>query len=277
MTDYLDRTPDFNTPEVVSAYDELPLWSAPFGLLLLDRVRLGAGITVLDVGCGTGFPLFELAQRLGPSSTVYGIDTWQAALERARRKAEQYAVTNVRIVEGDAAATPFEDRFFDRIVSNLGINNFEDPDRVLQECRRILKPGGRLSLTSNFTGHMAEFYAVYERTLTECGLEACRPALAGHVEHRSTMAALCARLEAARFQVTGRHEASFRIRFHDGSALLRHSFIRLGFLPAWKEVVPAGELERVFQRLEQNLNAEAAARGELSLTVPYGYVEAVRR
>ncbi len=67
MTDYLEPI-DMNDPAVGGMYDELPLWSAPFGLLLLDRVRMGTGLTILDVGAGTGFLTVELAQRCGPKA-----------------------------------------------------------------------------------------------------------------------------------------------------------------------------------------------------------------
>ena len=55
-------------------YDELPLWSAPFGLPLLDTIRLRKGINILDIGSGAGFPLLEIAERSGKTAVVYGID-----------------------------------------------------------------------------------------------------------------------------------------------------------------------------------------------------------
>ena len=58
-------------PSLLSAQDDLPLWSAPFGLMLLDHIHLKPKIEALDVGFGSGFPLLELAQRLGDSSTVF--------------------------------------------------------------------------------------------------------------------------------------------------------------------------------------------------------------
>jgi len=67
-------------------YDELPLWSAPFGLMILDRVPLKAGHTYLDVGAGTGFLTVELAQRSGPDARVIAVDPWSAAVKRLRRK-----------------------------------------------------------------------------------------------------------------------------------------------------------------------------------------------
>ena len=54
-------------------YDELPFWSAPFGLVLLDTVRLRKTIRVLDIGCGGGFPMLELAGRLDTGSHVFGL------------------------------------------------------------------------------------------------------------------------------------------------------------------------------------------------------------
>ncbi|UCH93965.1 MAG: methyltransferase domain-containing protein [Candidatus Aminicenantes bacterium] len=73
-----------------------------FGLMLLDQVRLKPDMTVLDVGFGTGFPVIELAQPLGNSSTVYGIDPWTAVLERIQNEIKPFNIKTVKLVEGDA-------------------------------------------------------------------------------------------------------------------------------------------------------------------------------
>ena len=64
------------------------------------------------------------------------------------------------------------------------------------------------------------------------------------------------------------------MRFADGSSLLRHYFIRLGFVPAWKSIAAADMLQTTFETLERNLNAVAAERGELAVTIPMAYIEA---
>jgi arsenite methyltransferase len=69
---------------------------------------------------------------------------------------------------------------------------------------------------------------------------------------------------------------SFRMRFADGSSLLRHHFIRLGFVPGWVSVASPGRLEKTFDALERNLNEVAAQRGELALTIPMLCAEAIR-
>ena len=274
MTDYLNDAYDVADPDFVSVYDELPLWSAMFGLVLLDHVPLEPNMTVLDVGCGTGFPALELAGRLGPSCLVCGIDPWQPAIARARRKAEIRKVPNVRLVEGDAADMPFDDAQFDLIVSNLGINNFEHPEAALGECRRVAKPGTSLVMTTNLRGHMQAFYDAFDATLRQLGKEASLDALREHVDHRVTLAEASDMLTAARFRVRRVHEQTFTMRFLDGSALMRHSFTKIGFLDGWRRVVTPGEEKQVFARLEENLNRLARERGELALTIPMACVVA---
>ena len=276
MQDYLAFAVDLENAEVVSAYDELPLWSAMFGLLLLEHIPLRGHTAVLDVGPGTGFPLIELAERLGSRCRVHGIDRWEQAVRRAQHKARVRGVRNVSLSRGDAVAMPFRDKEFDLVVSNLGINNFSEPDAVLRECWRVSRPAARLVLTTNLQGHMQELYEVFEATLSDMSLREAIPALRRHIEHRATLEGLTALFERTGFHLSQTHRATASMRFADGSALLNHYFIKLGFLDGWKGVLLPGDRSRFFARLETTLNALAETRGSLNLTIPMAYVEAVR-
>ena len=124
MTEYLSCT--FNdSEEFISTFDEAPLWSGTFGLLLLKHLELKPNLTIIDLGSGAGFPLMELAGRLGKSCKLYGLDPWANANKRARQKIKNYTLSNVEIIESSAEHIPFENNSIDLIVSNLGINNFE--------------------------------------------------------------------------------------------------------------------------------------------------------
>ncbi len=90
MTDYLNSSFDLDNPELVSAFDEVHLWSAPFGLKLLDTIKMRKNITVLDIGFGTGFPILEVALRLGTPARFMEYDPWKHAIERASFKMNQY-------------------------------------------------------------------------------------------------------------------------------------------------------------------------------------------
>jgi arsenite methyltransferase len=82
---------------VAENYDELPLWSAGFGQLILERVPLRRGQTVVDIGAGTGFLTVELAQRSG-AARVIAVDPWADAMEVLRRKVGYLKLANVELV-----------------------------------------------------------------------------------------------------------------------------------------------------------------------------------
>jgi SAM-dependent methyltransferase len=254
----------------VALFDELPLWSSLAGQFLLEHVPLTAR-RALDLGCGAGFPLLELAERLGPGATVAGVDPWRLALARARQKVATWRVPYAHPVCGDGASLPFRDGAFDLVVSNLGVNNFADAAAVFAECRRALRPGGALALTSNVTGHMRELYVAFESVLASdpAALERLRR----NVAHRGTPGSIAVLLEAAGFRIAASHVREVTMRFASGTALLEHHFIRFGFRPGWEEV--AGSRETL-ARLRDELDRVAAAAGELLLTVPLVYVEARR-
>lgn len=272
LPDYLEKV-DLHRPGVAEFFDELPLWSAPFGILLLERVPMRNGASILDIGSGTGFLAIELAQRCGPDSTVFAVDPWEEVCERLRQKIRYLGLQNVRVLVQDAAHVELPDSSIDVVVSNLGVNNFRNADEVLETCSRVLRPGGVVILTSNVVGHMREFYDGYRLTLEELGYDDCLSALQDHVDGRATVKSMEALLERAGFVVTAVTERSFPMRFADGSSLLRHYFIRLGFLEGWAAVVPPERLKSTFAALERNLNRLADSARGLSLTIPMVCIE----
>lgn len=267
---------DYKAPEFGDLYDELPLWSAPFGLMLLEHVPLRPGMTILDVGAGTGFLTIELAQRCGAEAPVIAVDPWKSAMQRLKRKVEHLGLRNVRMLVQDAATIDLADASVDLIVSNLGINNFENAGEVLRTCFRVARPGARLILTTNLVGHAPEFYEAYRSVLVELGCTGQLAALDAHINHRATVDSVQMQLENAGFQFVDSVTRTFRERFVDGSALLRHHFIRLGFVPGWKSIAPAESVEKTFAALESRLNAIASQRGELSLTTPAACIQACK-
>src|SRR4029079_9156823 len=107
MSDYLEHRNDLSDPGFVDVLDELSFWSSRFGHLLFDHIPLGPNRRILDLACGLGFPLFELAHASGPSCRLVGADPWRAALDRAERKRRIYGLANVALVQTDGAALPF--------------------------------------------------------------------------------------------------------------------------------------------------------------------------
>ncbi|HHG86683.1 MAG TPA: class I SAM-dependent methyltransferase [Bacteroidetes bacterium] len=270
---YLQKSFDYLQPEIAEAYDEVSFWSAPFGLLLLREIPLISKGMALDLGCATGFPLLTLAQRLGPDVRVMGLDPWLAAIERAHRKATAFEIRNVELHHGTTADIPFDDEDFDLVVSNLGINNFENPSQAFDEVNRVLKMKGRLCLTTNPIGTFARFYEVMLETLAEVGQEKAIFELSKHISARRTRSQLEDLFYEAELDLERVVEETHIMRYANGTAFLNDYFIILGFLPGWKDIVKGQLQEKIFKLIEEKLNAIAKKEGELRMEVPMLYME----
>lgn len=117
----------------------------PLGELAMDAADLESGERVLDIGCGTGGTTMALAQLVGPTGTVTGIDLSEKMLAPARDEAARAGVTNVRFELGDAQIHPFPTAAFDVAYSRFGLMFFADPAAAFANIARALVPGGRLS------------------------------------------------------------------------------------------------------------------------------------
>lgn len=260
----------------VNAFDELPLWSAAFGLFMFKHLELKNQMTVIDLGCGTGFPLFEIAGRIGSSSKIFGIDPWKNACQRAQAKLEQYGYKNVEILNQSAEVLPFENNSIDLIVSNLGINNFDKKEMVFTECSRVLKPGGRLVLTTNINGHWETFYEIFEKTLIELNLKNYIPLLKADKQHRGNIDSISGLFSNAGLKVNFHAEEEMDMNFTNGTAFFNHHFIKLGWLGSWLGFIDEMNHIPVFSALERNMNKYAAEHGSLKLKVPMLYMEGVK-
>ena len=118
------------------------------GLKLLDP---RPGEQHLEIGFATGHTLVELARAVGPSGRVYGIDISPKMAELARKEIAKAEVADrVELTIGDAAQLPYPDTFFDGIFMAFTLELFptEEIPKVLHECLRVLRPGGRLAVVS---------------------------------------------------------------------------------------------------------------------------------
>lgn len=268
--DYLREKFNLDKPEIVSVIDEIPLWSAPFGLKLLEIIMLKKNMNVLDIGFGLGFPMIEIAMRLGASSKVYGIDPWEAAIERAKFKIENCNVRNVEITKGVAEELPYEDNFFDLIVSNNGINNVEDMNKTFFECYRVSKKAAQLVFTMNLETTMIEFYNVYEEVLKKNGMPAEIEIMKKQIYNkRKPLHDIEAIITKSDFKINQIIHDNFYLRYADGTAMLNHFLIKIGFLEEWLKIIPHNKVEIIFDEIEKKLNKVADEIGEIKLYVPF--------
>ena len=270
MKKYLTHSFNTDDAELISVIDELPLWSAPFGLKLLDTIKLSHNIKALDIGCGLGFPVIELAQRLGDTSKVFGIDPWEKATERTLFKIKKYGINNVEIIQGIAEELPFEDSFFDLIVSNNGINNVQNMELALSECARVSKPNAQFVITLNLEDTMIEFYQVFEKVLENNNLNSEIVKMKEQIYFkRKPLSEMKELITSIGFRIINIQHDKFYLRFVDGLTMFNHSLIKYWFLDGWKSILDGVHLEKIFNEVETELNDIAKGKGEILLTVPF--------
>jgi len=111
---------------------------------LLDEAGIGAGMRVLDIGCGHGDVTMMIARRVGEKGHVLGIDRDARPLETARDRAWEQGLANVSFAESDLSALAPEHGAFDAIVGRRVLMYQPDPAHAVRQLAAALHPGGRM-------------------------------------------------------------------------------------------------------------------------------------
>jgi phosphatidylethanolamine/phosphatidyl-N-methylethanolamine N-methyltransferase len=130
-------------------------------LQAIERMGIKPGDRVLEVGVGTGIN----AALYPPDCAVTGIDLSDSMLEKARDRVARKGVSNIRLLEMDAADLKFSDNSFDIVYAPYVISVVPDPVAVVREMRRVCRPGGRLIILNHFRGSN-RFWASVDRWLS---------------------------------------------------------------------------------------------------------------
>ena len=128
----------------------------------IKRLGKAAPKHILDVATGTGDVAIMTYHMLKPEQII-GVDISQGMLQVGREKIEKAGLSaQIELRQADSTALPFEDNSFDAITVAFGVRNFQDLEKGLSEMRRVLKPGGRLSVLEFSRPHNPIFKGLYK-------------------------------------------------------------------------------------------------------------------
>jgi ubiquinone/menaquinone biosynthesis C-methylase UbiE len=117
----------------------------------LEQLGVRDGESVLEIGFGTGTSLVELAKMVGSHGKIFGADISDQMIDVARQKLrDEHLGDRVEMICADATSLPYLSDSIDAIFSSFTLELFDTPDipLVLAECRRVMRPGGRLAVVS---------------------------------------------------------------------------------------------------------------------------------
>jgi len=112
-------------------------------ILVMLKDKIASGTRFLDIACGTGEIIYRLA-KANPGAELLGVDFSAEMILKARKK--NVHLGNTRFAEANAISLPFIDATLDTVLCSEAFHHFVAPEKVLQEVRRVLKPGGSFIL-----------------------------------------------------------------------------------------------------------------------------------
>ena len=128
---------------------------------MLDAVKAGPGVRLLDIACGPGYVTAEAAKR---GAKVLGLDFSASMLALARK-----FHPGLEFVEGDAESLKLADASFDAVSMNFGVLHLDHPDKALAEVSRVLAPGGRFGFTVWAPPEQTAAFRIVLGAVARCG------------------------------------------------------------------------------------------------------------
>jgi ubiquinone/menaquinone biosynthesis C-methylase UbiE len=245
--------------------DEIaPVWGTRFGRMLLRNLAVPDRGQVLDVSCGTGYPLTEILRRLGEGSRVIAIDASSAMLDVARKKiADLGPGSQKRVFFRTESALPklsFTDDVYDLVVCNLGLTEMPDVHAAMRDFARVTKQGGEVRCTLPLAGSFQEFHDIYREVLVKHDKHDVLARLDEYLARYPTPEQCTSWMAAA--GLDGHVEVeTYTLLFRSSREFFFAPVIEYGPLADWKAIAGNGqELQDVFWYIKEAIDAYFGGR-----------------
>jgi len=135
----------------------------------INHAKPQAGEVCVDLGSGRGNDVIRLAEEVGTSGYVYGIDISEGMIAKAKANLDKFEVENAKILHAELEMLPLDDNTVNLVISNCTINHASNKQAVWKEIYRILKPDGRFVVSDIYaTSAIADEYRNDPVAIAEC-------------------------------------------------------------------------------------------------------------
>ncbi|GAA0938488.1 class I SAM-dependent methyltransferase [Nonomuraea longicatena] len=263
--------------KVAGEYDtEGVLFFRPVAERLVELLGIEKGQQILDVGCGRGAVTFPLAEAVGPTGRVFGIDLSAGMVEALRASVAAAGVPNIEVRHMDGQRPGFEPREFDAITGSMSIVMLPDLAAAFRDYARLLRPGGTLAFTAPDTRNQIGAWKTgpvdIGRLAAEIPGEALRahPMLARLINgDLLDLSAVPALLAEAGFADVVEHREEIAVVADTPAGLVRWTQ-QHGMRAVW-DAVPDGRRAAVERALTADATAQAGADGKVRFGFPVAY------
>jgi arsenite methyltransferase len=135
----------------------------------INHSKAKSGEVCVDLGSGRGTDVLRLANEVGESGFVYGVDVSDGMLKKAEKNAEKLGITNVKFIKSELEDIKIETGTVNLVISNCTINHASDKVKTWTEIKRILKKGGRFVVSDIYSiGEVPGQYRTDPQAVAEC-------------------------------------------------------------------------------------------------------------
>lgn len=253
-------------------YDDqiAPVWGSRFGKMLLRNLAVPERGQILDISCGTGYPLVEVLRRKGEGARVIAIDASSAMLDVARRKVAGAKGVFFR-TESPLPKLSFADDVYDLVMCNLGLPEMPSVKTAISDFARVTKLGGEVRCTLPLEGSWQEFHDIYREVLVKHDRHEALDRLDRHVASYPTVEDCEAWLRAAGLEPRVEID-EFSLLFRSSREFFFAPVVEYGPLPEWKEIAGSGqELQDTFWYIKEAIDAYFGGRA-FQVTIKAGLI-----
>ena len=251
---------------------------------LLAAVKIKPGLKVLNLGTGSVFRTLELAQRLGPKSTVHGVIPEAGLPDGVFPDGElpdfyneyirKLGLCNIALLRRTKEKLPYADRFFDLLILHCSYRDMRHFNNTVQEAARLSGPGAQILLCILLKDSLQEYFSLVQEALRRLNLNTAVGAWHNLKESRlRSLKDVEIILKHAGLSISGSVLRNYSMSFLSCTSFLNHHFARNELIPDWELFLNGSDRSGFYFQLESCFKSNYGINTPYTIHMPFAVLE----